>query len=592
MTFFKTVFASLIGTILAIAIGIFLLFLVFAAISAGSSGEPTVLSKDTIFRLSLDEPIVERQLDGGPLDIDPATFEPRSSLGLDRILRSIKKAAEDDNIKGIYLDASVPQASMSTLEDIRTELEKFKASGKFVYSYAEYYSQKGYWLCSVADEIYLYPQGGLDWTGLNAELMFFKNMLDKVGVEMQVVRGPNNKFKSAVEPFMYDQMSEANREQLNEFISDFWRTMKDDVSNARSVNAGKLQMLADSLSIIRPQDVVTHGLIDGLKYPDEVRSDLAGRLTDVEPADLKFLDLSDYNPAKDKKKDAGEVAVVYAVGDIISGEGDDATIGSDRIAKALRDARLDEDVKAVVLRVNSPGGSALASDVIWRETELLKQSEKPFVVSMGDVAASGGYYISAYADSLFANATTITGSIGVFGVLPNAEKLLEENIGITFDNVATAAHAGLGSVAEPLDEFEYKAIQQSVVHVYDTFVDRVAKGRGMTATEVDNIGQGRVWSGEDALRIGLVDRLGNLNDAVSSAAGMAGMSDYKVKALPKAIDPIQKLMEELSGSEAAIDPERLLGEDFAEVYELYTHLRTIQRIKGIQARLPFTYEVE
>jgi protease-4 len=503
------------------------------------------------------------------------------------------EARTDEKVKGVFLEPINVQAAPSTLLDMRRAIENFRSSGKFVVAYAENFGQAEYYIASAADEVYMYPEGTFDWRGMNAEIMYYKKLFDKLGVEAQVIRGPNNKFKSAVEPFIYDHMSEENRAQMKTFIDDIWRVMLDDISASRNVTVEQLNLFADSLTFASNDAVQTSGLVNGLRYRDEVMATLKSKVgvaVDADDDELNMVKLAEYHKSADDESNYGKekVAVVYAVGAIESGEGDDQTIGSERIAKALKQAREDEKVKAIVLRVNSPGGSALASDVIWRETELIKQSGKPFYVSMGDYAASGGYYIASSADKIYANANTITGSIGVFGVIPNLQKFLDEKLGITFDRYETNPHADLVSTFKPLDAAEMKAMQTMIGEIYNDFTSKVAKGRKMTQAQVDSIGQGRVWSGEDAKQIGLVDEIGDLDDCVKAAAQAAGMSDYAVRELPALIDPFQKFVEKLSGAKETALAKEVLGEQ----YRVYKQVKEATSWQGVQARLPFILTLE
>ncbi len=590
MNFLKNVLASAIGTFLAFAIVVVVLIvMIFGAIASGSSGNKVAeVKENSVLHIKLDKPIVERAGEEN-VKFNPATFQSTSSIGLNHFINDLQRAKNDDKIKGIFLEVESAAAMPSTLSDMRRALLDFKSSGKWIIAYSENYSQSGYYLASAADELFMYPTGTFDWRGLASELMFFKGMLDKLEIEAQVIRGPNNKFKSAVEPFMYDKMSDANRQQISTYIGDIWNIMVQDISASRGVAAEKLQSMADSLSTRSNQNVIENGLISGLAYRDEVMKNIKTRLGTPDAADkeVKMVSLSKYHEPKDTKE-GDKVAVVYAVGDIMSGEGDDETIGSDRIAKALKDAREDKDVKAIVLRVNSPGGSALASDVIWRETELIKASGKPFIVSMGDVAASGGYYIACSANKIYANANTITGSIGVFGVIPNMQKFFNNKIGLTFDTYKTNAHADMISVTKPLDEFEMKAMQDMISDIYDDFTLKVAQGRGKTQAEIDSIGQGRVWSGEDAKQIGLVDEIGNLEDAVKAAATLAGLSDYATKDFPKMVDPFEAFIKELTGEQEEAVAKTILGEHF----RFYKEIKRMENMKGPQARLPYLLEIK
>ncbi len=600
MNFWKTLLASILGTILAFGL-IILLFtvLIISAVSSGEDEGHVKLKENSVLHLELDQMISERSNDND-MNFNPMSFNSEKSMGLNGFVKDLERAKSDDKIKGIFLEVKGVGAAPSTILDMRKAIADFATSGKWVVAYAEDYTQGGYYLASAANEVYIYPQGSMDWRGVNAEVMFYKNMLDKLEIEAQVIRGPNNKFKSAVEPFIYDHMSPENKQQIETFIGDIWRVMLDGISEKRGVSVAQLNGLADSLALVVPEKALEAKLIDGLKYRDEIMALMKSKLgisADSKDEEINFIGLNDYH--KNAKGDSNDddstpeykkdkVAVVYAVGGIESGEGDDETIGSDRIAKALQKARLDDKVKAIVLRVNSPGGSALASDVIWRETELIKQSGKPFYVSMGDYAASGGYYISCSADKIFANANTITGSIGVFGILPNMQKFWNNKIGITFDRFETNPHADLVSANKPLDEKEMQYMTKMVADIYNDFTMKVATGRHMQQAQVDSIGQGRVWSGEDAKNLGLVDEIGNLQDCIKAVAAQAGLTDYAVKELPTQIDPFKKLVEELTGQEQA----KVMKDVMGEHYKTYENARSFMQMKGVQARLPFMIEIK
>ncbi len=596
MNFLKTLLASLLGTF--IAMGLLLFIFIMIIVSAVSSGsEKTVSVKDnSVLHIKLDQDFTDRGNES-EFNFNPATFSSEKSQGLNHFIKDLERAKTDDNIKGVFLEISSFSAAPSTLLDVRNALEDFKSSGKWIVAYGEGFFQGGYFLASAANEVYLYPEGEFDWRGLNSEIMFFKNMLDKLEIEAQVIRGPNNKFKSAVEPYIYDKMSPENKEQLQTFIGDIWKVILEKISTSRNVPVETLNMYADSLTLYSSANVASSKLIDGHKYRDEVISLMktkVGLAGDAKDKEFNMVSLGDYH--SDKKGKSGDkpsikkdkVAVVYAVGGIESGEGDDQTIGSDRIAAALKAAREDEKVKAIVLRVNSPGGSALASDVIWRETQLIKQSGKPFYVSMGDYAASGGYYISCAADKIYANPNTITGSIGVFGVMPNFEKFWNNKLGITFDRFETNPHADLVSSNKPLDAKEKAIMQNLVSDIYNDFTDKVAKGRNMTQAQVDSIGQGRVWSGEDAKNLGLVDELGSLQDCIKAAAEKAGIADYAVKELPAMIDPLEKLLGGMSGKTEDQTMIKILGEN----YKIYKEIKSISTMKGVQARMPFIIDIK
>lgn len=599
--FFKFMLASIAGTI----ISMFLFFFIFIIVIGGAissafsqfdqSSKDTSVSDNTILHIKLDQPIVDR----GPEDqfnLDFGIFSKISPLGLNQILKNIREAKDDNRVPGIFLDLSDVGAGMATVDEIRNALLDFKKSGKWIVSYSEAYSQKAYYLASVSDEIYVYPEGIVDFKGLNVGITFFKGTLDRLEIEPQVIRGSNNKFKSAVEPFIMDEMSQANRIQTETWLGAIWSNIKTGISESRNIPVEKLQTMADEYQIQRAQDAVDAGLATGVMYYDELLEVLHAK-TETDPEkDLKMVPLKKYIKASkpstqfdfDFKKP--KIAIIYATGEINSGEGSDETIGSETFAKAIREAREDSSVKAIVLRVNSPGGSALASDVIWRETSLAKKV-KPLVVSMGDVAASGGYYISADADEIYAMPSTITGSIGVFGIIPNIKGFLNHKLGITVDGVKTAKHADLGTIARPLTDSEHAIFQKNVDKTYRTFLSRVGEGRDMPVARVDSIGQGRVWSGSDALNIGLIDKFGGLDSAVAEAARLANISDYGRKILPVRKDPLEKFFEDLGASVSTQLVKFQLGDD-QELLEQFEKVRDIKNMKGIQMRLPYTLDVE
>jgi protease-4 len=594
MTFWKTVWATLVGNIIASIIGTLLTVAVIAAIiGALTSSEDVSIENESILKIKLENSFTERGLDTPTFDLDGA--EDRIALrDLERVLRFAKT---DERIEGVYLNIGAIEAAPAMLLEIHNAILDFKSSGKWVLAYSESYSQAGYFLASAANEVYMYPTGTFDWHGLNAEVMFYKKLLDNLEIEAQVIRGPNNKFKSAVEPFIYDHMSDENRLQMATFIDDIWKVMCERISAQRGVSVEELNTAATSLRFINNNNLLQSKLIDGLLYPDEIASKMSARLKDkgklendkkIEDEIISYSRYLDVVKLEDKASDVAQVAVVYAIGGIESGKGDDETIGSDRIAKALRDARLDDGIKAVVLRVSSPGGSALASDVIWREAELLKQSGKVFVVSMGDYAASGGYYIACGADRIFAQPNTITGSIGVFGIIPNLQNFLDHKLGITFDAYKTHEHANMMTLTSPLDTAQKRAMQMMVSNIYNDFTSKVALGRNISQAYVDSIGQGRVWSGEDALNIGLVDELGGLREAIAYAAAKAGVGAESVLELPEMLDPLEEFFNDISGKSEDAILSRLLGSRFKN----YQDIRELSNGGKIQTRLPFYITVE
>jgi protease-4 len=594
MTFWKTVWATLVGNFIASIIGTLITIGIIAAIVAAfSSGEDVSMENESILKIKLENSFTERGLDTPSFNLDGA--EDRIALrDLERVLRFAKT---DERIEGVYLNIGAIEAAPAMLLEIHNAILDFKSSGKWVLAYSESYSQAGYLLASAANEVYMYPTGTFDWHGLNAEVMFYKKLLDNLEIEAQVIRGPYNKFKSAVEPFIYDHMSDENRLQMATFIDDIWKVMCERISAQRGVSVEELNTAATSLRFINNNNLLQSKLIDGLLYPDEIASKMSARLKDkgklendkkIEEEIISYSRYLDVVKLEDKASDVAQVAVVYAIGGIESGKGDDETIGSDRIAKALRDARLDDGIKAVVLRVSSPGGSALASDVIWREAELLKQSGKVFVVSMGDYAASGGYYIACGADRIFAQPNTITGSIGVFGIIPNLQNFLDHKLGITFDAYKTHEHANMMTLTSPLDTAQKRAMQMMVSNIYNDFTSKVALGRNISQAYVDSIGQGRVWSGEDALNIGLVDELGGLREAIAYAAAKAGVGAESVLELPEMLDPLEEFINDISGKSEDAILSRLLGSRFKN----YQDIRELSNGGKIQTRLPFYITVE
>ncbi len=596
--FFKTVFASALGFVVAGTILLVIFFIGIAGVvasleSLGKQDKVVKVEDHSILHIKLDRQIVDRAANDPFSKLNVGPFKGAGQNGLESILKSIDNAAYDEDIDGVFLDLTSFRGGMGTLEEIRNELLAFKDAGKWIVAYSEGYSQAAYYLATAADEVYLNPLGEIDFKGLSAEVMFFKGMLEKLDIDVQIVRGSNNKFKSAVEPFMYEKMSDANRRQTAQLLTSVWGRMVSGVSNERAISVAELNILADSLVGNQAEEALSNNLVDGLKYRNEV-IDLLKLKTDIaEEDELELVALSDYSKHKVRKEGApksyeidDEIAVIYASGAIVSGESSEESMGSVTIAEALMEARNDSDVKAIVLRINSPGGSALASEVIWKETQLARAA-KPFVVSMGDVAASGGYYIASGSDKIFANPTTITGSIGVFGMIPNLKGLMNNKLGLTFDGVKTNDHADFISANRALSDFEYRKLQKSVDKIYSTFLTRVSTGRNMTKAEVDAIGQGRVWTGDDALEIGLVDTLGGLDAAILYASQVAGLEHYKVKDLPKVEDPFKVLMKEFSASVK----HSFIEEELGEQAKYYERIRQVKSMSGVQAFMPYFMEM-
>lgn len=582
--FFKYFFASVLGFVVG-AIVLFFLFLgiVSLLVSSLQSEKEVTVRDNSIVEIRLQHAVRERSSKNPFESFDFDALETKQELGLNDILRNIDKARRDERVKGIFLHLESLDMGIATLDEIRQALKEFRKSGKFIYAYSDSYSQGAYYLASVANTVAVNPQGTVELSGLHTEFMFFKGALEKLEVEPQVIR--HGKFKSAIEPFILDRMSPENREQIDRLLGSVWSHWLENIAEDRKLTTDGLQSMADNYRSRNAQTALELRLVDKLAYYDEVTDELrkASGLADKEK--VRFVELRKYNSAYVKPEQEfsnRKIAVVYAVGEIRSGEGSDEVIGSERISAAIRKARLDTSIKAIVLRVNSPGGSALASEVIWREAALARKA-KPLVVSMGDLAASGGYYISCVADTIVAQANTLTGSIGVFGLLFNAEKMFRNKLGITFDTARTGRLAGMGSLTRPLTAEERGIIQEEVENIYDVFIGHVAEGRRMTKAAVDSIGQGRVWSGTDAKAIGLVDVIGGIETAKSIAAKMAGLDNYRTVNYPEQKEFIQKLMEDLSADAKSYFAKEELGDS----YRYYEKLRELLRSEGIQARLPF-----
>ena len=593
MKFYKIVLGAFIGTLIALVINFFIKVGVVSSMISSLSKtetESATLKPNSVLYMKLDYSIPDRSTDNPFNNLDFNTMETKESTGLNDILRNIEHAKTDPNIKGIYMELSNIPTSTATLQEIRSKLLEFKESGKFIVTYGENYSQSAYYMASIADKIYLNPEGTLDLHGMASQIMFYKHLLEKLDIEMQIVRGPNNRFKSAVEPYFLDKMSEANREQMEKLLGTVWGQILGDISQSRNISVAKLDQIADDLeTIFNAQKALEYGLVDNLYFKDQILEELKG-LTGSNKSINAITNDKYAKTYKDKSSSKNEVAVIYASGQIFDGKGnEDEAIYSENLSKTIRKAREDENVKAVVLRVNSPGGSALASAVIGRELDLTKEV-KPVIVSMGNYAASGGYWISANADYIFANPTTLTGSIGVFGTFPNMKGFLNDKIGLTFDVAKTNENADFGNFTEPLTEFQYGKLQEMVVKTYDDFTKRVADGRGLRQTYVDSIGQGRVWAGADAIGLGLVDKWGDMEDAIAYAAEKANLAnDYKVTEWPKQKDFFTRIMESMNKSN---ELDAAMKQKLGVYYNYYQGLENLQKNTGIQARMPFDMVIE
>ena len=585
--FFKFVFASMLGTFLTLVFLFFISLAIIAVMAYSLMDESKAkVDKNSVLEIRLDEKIKEYGSDKSFPKINPFTQDIETSLGLNQILSSIKQASSDENIKGIFLNLEQVETGIATVSEIRNALLEFKKSKKFITAYSEFYSQKAYYLASVADKIYLNPQGYLDFRGLRANPMFYKGTLEKLDVEAQIIR--HGKYKSFAEPFFLDKMSKENREQIGELLSTIWDEMLGNISAARNIPVDELKNISGNLLIRKAEDAVKYKLADEVAFYDIVEKELKKSCGTEEKSKLKTISLAKYaKGGTEQPYSKNKIAVIYAVGGISGGTGDEDNIGSETISAAIKKARLDSSIKAIVLRVNSPGGSALASDVIWREVTLAKKA-KPFVVSMGDVAASGGYYISCAADTIVAQPNTITGSIGVIGIILNTQKFFSNKLGITFDTVKTGRFSDFGSQNRPLTAEEKKIGENLVERIYGEFVSHVADGRHMQEVDIDSIGQGRVWSGIDAMKIGLVDKLGGLNDAVAIAARMAKVGTYKIISLPEQKDFLQRLLENITADAKTKNVREALG----DAYPYYMQMKRILNMRGMQARMPMEIVIE
>lgn len=593
--FWKFVFASCLGSgifLIAIAIVVVVIGSITSIFSGGDDSKG--VAEGSVLYLEFDRSITDRDSEND-FQFTGMDFSGDKKEGLNNMLEQIERAQRDENIEGIYMEIVSMPTGGTTAEEIRDKLSEFKESGKWIYTYSESMSQGAYYMASVSDSIFLYPEGMMEFKGLASELLFMKGFFDKIGVEFQVIRPKNNKFKSAVEPFTLEKMSQSNRDQMQLLIDGIWGDMLNNISEDRNLTVLELNRIADGMLATSPDQALANKLVDGLWYEDQVMDHLREKL-DLEAKDkIPFVDLRKYS-----KKSSGEkgwskrekIGVVYAVGGIESGEGDDETIGSERIARGIRRARKDSSIQAVVLRVNSGGGSALASDVILREMNLTK-GVKPLIVSMGDLAASGGYYIACNADRIFASENTITGSIGAFGLVPNMQKFFNEKLGVTTDTVKSNAMADFYHGTRPFKPEEEALLQEMIDDVYGTFAGLVAKGRGLDSLYVaDEIGQGRVWTGSQALERGLVDEIGGLEKAMNYAAEQAGLEEFRVREYPKQEDPFKKILEDL-GASATL--ETVLKTELGEQYELYQKVKELKKVanmKGVQLRMPYEINIK
>lgn len=577
-SFLKMFFASFLSLIVFVLTGFFIMMAFIAAIA--SKDKPDV-PKKSVLVINLGDHFFEKQ----QTDLS-AQFSGIANIpGLFDAVQLINHAKNDDDISGILIQANENANGFASSNELRNALLDFKTSKKFVIAHGDMMSQSAYFVANAADKVYVNPSGSFDWKGFAVSLAFVKGLLDKLDIQPQIFYA--GKFKSATEPFRTTEMTPENELQTQEWLGDLYKYFLVQTSKIRGVDTATLHQLANTAAIQTPQDAVSNKLIDAVKYDDEIKSELKQKLGIGKNDKLSLVTINQYHEAVTVRKYGKDrVAVIYAEGTIIDGEGNNQSIGGESFRKIIRRARMDPSVKAIVLRVNSGGGSALASEIIWRELHLAKQDGKPVIVSFGDVAASGGYYIACGADSIFASANTITGSIGVFGVIPNMEGFFKNKLGITFDGVKTGPYADGPSGIRPMNEGEKQQVQNSIDRIYLQFKQRVAQGRKKDLNYIDSIAQGRVWSGEDAVQLGLVDRVGNLQDAINSAARMAKLTSFGLKEYPQTGSWLEDLFKkDKTQPEAMLRKE--LGEEHFKIY------REMMRIKemtnSVQARMPFEF---
>ena len=587
MSFLKRVLSTVTGIFVFLIICFFGMLLL--GILFGSGADDLVnLKSNSVLELKLDFPINDY---AGKTEFAEYPFlNENKKNGLFNIIDAIKYAETDNNIKGISIDNNFISAGISQTKALRGALSKFKESGKFVVAYGDIYSQKDYYLSSIADTIYLNPVGMMEFKGLSTERLYFKDFQEKTGLKMEVVR--LGKFKSAVEPFIANEMSDNNREQISVYLNSLWNEMKQDISKSRHIPIDKLNTIADSLLARNSNLAKASNLVDKIAYHDQYIDAIKHAIGIHSDKDLNIVNIADYAayaaPKLKSNYSKNRIAVIYAEGDIMYAEGEKGTVGHISINKSLKKARHDDKIKAIVLRVNSPGGSALASELIWREIELTKKV-KPVIVSMGDLAASGGYYISTNADKIFAEPTTITGSIGVFGMLPNGKELAD-NMGINAEQVITNKNAVSYSFFEPLNEDQRGFIKEGILDIYDLFSSRVAEGRNLTRAQVELIAQGRVWTGVDAVKIGLVDELGGLDLALKYAAEAAGLKEYTIREFPVFKKNIEKMLQDFG---LAKTKETILKEELGkENYNILKEVKAMSEKKGIQLLFPFSTKIK
>ncbi len=590
LTFGKAFLAALLAVIVGSVLSVVFWIVLFSGI--GSMMEPKVVGvpEEAILHINLEESILDAPSKNPMASIDLVTMQPMSQVTLYDALRAIEAAATDERIKGIYINfTGGGTAEMNIIEELREAIMAFKATGKWVVAYNDVYSQGGYFLASVADKIYMQPEGTFDWSGLAMNTIFFKGLIDKLGVQVDILRPTACKYKSAVEPYFLDKMSDANREQMQQLVDQMWSVVVEGVSESRGISVEELNRIADELAVVLPSQAVEHKLIDGVMYADQMEELFKSEYGIEEPSYISLGSYASGLTPDPKRLSAPKVAIVYANGQVMDGKGSDDNIYGYTLSQTLREVAEDDDIKSVVVRVNSPGGSALASDIIWREMENLK-AKKPVIVSMGSYAASGGYYISAPADAIVADRTTLTGSIGVFGMLPSFGKALKDKVGVTIDGVTSNKNAGMGTGFSPLNTTQHRAIMQGVDRVYTRFTSLVAEGRNLTIERVLEIAEGRVWSGMEAQKIGLVDTCGGLTAALAIAVDKAELGDnfqiVEVKDEPTGFMAI------LNSLNISVRQQLTAHSELGELYAEYKRLEEMVGKEGIYTLCPYIFNIE
>jgi len=581
--------ATITGIILA-SILFFIVMLSSLSVMVASGDKPVTITSNSVLILNTGVTIPDRT-DPNPLaGFDFINMTMTQAPGLNDIFRNLDKAASDPKIKGILIENGIMESGWATTEELRNALKKFKEeSGKFVIAYSDYMMlQQSYYLSSIADRIYINPSSTVDFKGLSGDVMFYKKALEKIGVDVQIIR--HGKFKGAVEPFMLDKLSDENREQIKDYTGSIWNHAVKMISESRGISEPQLNLLADKLTGYLAEGALDSRLVDGLIFRDQLYDSLkvlSGLTTDDK---IELVQMGKYTKVPGINKTGhskNRISVIYATGTISMGKGNEYNIGGNNYADIIKKERKDSSVRAIVLRVNSPGGNAIASDMIWREIKLAAEV-KPVVISMGNYAASGGYYISAPGTRIYTNPTTITGSIGVFGMIPNTGKLLEQKLGITHETVNTNENSDFISLFRPLETYEQQVMQMSIEKIYSDFVNKVAEGRKKTFESVDEIGQGRVWSGIRAVSLGLADETGGLRDAIDGAARLAGLDTlYSVKELPQVEDPYTKFLNQLTGNIKM----NLLKKELGISYRYYEELNELKNLNGVQARIPYFIDI-